>query len=55
MPVVPIAAKDLKDGHESPAELEADAQLKSGLNHSFAGWCTDEPGDVITKTVPKMY
>ena len=56
MPVVLIAAKDLgKTGYESPAELEADAQLKSRVESiRLQAGSLMNLGDVTTKTVPKM-
>ena len=56
MPVVLIAAKDLgKTGYESPAELEADAQLKSRVESiRLQVGVLMNLGDVTTKTVPKM-
>ena len=56
MPVVLIAAKDLgKTGYESPAELEADAQLKSRVESiRLQAGALMNLGDVTTKTVPKM-
>ncbi len=56
MPVVLIAAKDLgKTGYESPAELEADSQLKSRVESiRLQAGALMNLGDVTTKTVPKM-
>ena len=56
MPVVLIAAKDLgKTGYESPAELEADSQLKSRVESiRLQAGSLMNLGDVTTKTVPKM-
>ncbi len=56
MPVVLIAAKDLgKTGYESPAELEADSQLKSRVESiRLQAGTLMNLGDVTTKTVPKM-
>ena len=56
MPVVLIAAKDLgKTGYESPAELEADSQLKSRVESiRLQAGLLMNLGDVTTKTVPKM-
>ena len=56
MPVVLIAAQDLgKTGYESPAELEADAQLKSRVESiRLQAGALMNLGDVTTKTVPKM-
>ena len=56
MPVVLIAAQDLgKTGYESPAELEADSQLKSRVESiRLQAGALMNLGDVTTKTVPKM-
>ena len=56
MPVVLIAAKDLgKTGYEFPAELEADAELKSRVESiRLQAGALMNLGDVTTKTVPKM-
>ncbi len=56
MPVVLIAAKDLgKTGYESPAELEADSQLKSRVESiRLQAGSLMNLGDVTKKTVPKM-
>ena len=56
MPVVLIAAQDLgKTGYESPAELEADSQLKSRVESiRLQAGSLMNLGDVTTKTVPKM-
>ena len=56
MPVVLIAAQELgKTGYESPAELEADAQLKSRVESiRLQVGVLMNLGDVTTKTVPKM-
>ena len=56
MPVVLIAAQDLgKTGYESPAELEADSQLKSRVESiRLQAGLLMNLGDVTTKTVPKM-
>ena len=56
MPVVLIAAQELgKTGYESPAELEADAQLKSRVESiRLQAGSLMNLGDVTTKTVPKM-
>ena len=56
MPVVLIAAQELgKTGYESPAELEADAQLKSRVESiRLQAGLLMNLGDVTTKTVPKM-
>jgi 4-oxalomesaconate tautomerase len=56
MPVVLIAAKDLgKTGYESPAELEADSQLKSRVESiRLQAGTLMNLGNVTTKTVPKM-
>ncbi len=56
MPVALIAAKDLgKTGYESPAELEADSQLKSRVESiRLQAGSLMNLGDVTTKTVPKM-
>ena len=56
MPVVLITSKDLgKTGYESPAELEADAQLKSRVESiRLQAGALMNLGDVTTKTVPKM-
>ena len=56
MPVVLIAAQDLgKTGYESPAELEADSQLKSRVESiRLQAGLLMNLGDVTTNTVPKM-
>ncbi len=56
MPVALIAAKDLgKTGYESPADLEADSQLKSRVESiRLQAGALMNLGDVTTKTVPKM-
>ena len=56
MPVALIAAKDLgKTGYESPAELEADSQLKSRVESiRLQAGALMNLGNVTTKTVPKM-
>ena len=56
MPVVLIAAQDLgKTGYESPAELEADSQLKSRVESiRLQAGALMNLGVVTTKTVPKM-
>jgi 4-oxalomesaconate tautomerase len=56
MPVVCIAAADLgRTGHESPAELEADAELTGRVESlRLAAGRLMNLGDVSSKTVPKM-
>jgi len=56
MPVVLVAAADLgKSGHESPAELEADASLKARVERiRLAAGPRMNLGDVAKATVPKM-
>ncbi len=56
MPVVLIAAADLgKSGAESPAELEADAELKARVERiRLAVGPRMNLGDITKKTVPKM-
>ncbi len=56
MPVVVMRASDFgKTGHESPAELEADAALKARVETvRLAAGRLMNLGDVSKKTVPKM-
>jgi len=56
MPVVLVAAADLgKTGHESPAELEADTELKARIERiRVALGPRMNLGDVTKATVPKM-
>jgi 4-oxalomesaconate tautomerase len=56
MPVVCIAAEDLGvTGHESPAQLEADAELRSTVEKvRLAAGHLMNLGDVRDKTIPKM-
>ena len=56
MPVVILAATDLgKTGYESPAELEADEQLRARVEAiRLAAGRAMNLGDVTAKTVPKM-
>ena len=56
MPVVLMRAADLgKRGDESPAELEADEELKSRVERvRLAAGARMNLGDVLKKTVPKM-
>jgi 4-oxalomesaconate tautomerase len=56
MPVVLMRASDLgKTGYESPAELEADAELKSRIESvRLQAGERMNLGDVTDKTVPKM-
>ncbi|HXP95835.1 MAG TPA: PrpF domain-containing protein, partial [Telmatospirillum sp.] len=56
MPVVLMRAADFqKTGHESPAELEADADLKARVERvRLAAGTLMNLGDVTKKTVPKM-
>jgi 4-oxalomesaconate tautomerase len=56
MPVVVMRARDFgKSGHESPADLEADAVLKARVEMiRLAAGRLMNLGDVARKTVPKM-
>ncbi len=56
MPVVVMRAADFgKTGHESPAEMEADAALKARVEQvRLAAGKLMNLGDVTKKTVPKM-
>jgi 4-oxalomesaconate tautomerase len=56
MPVVVMRASDFgKTGHETPAELEADADLKARVERvRLAAGRLMNLGDVTKKTVPKM-
>jgi 4-oxalomesaconate tautomerase len=56
MPVVVMRAKDFgKTGHEAPAALEADAELKKRVERvRLAAGKLMNLGDVTRKTVPKM-
>lgn len=56
MPVVVLRASDLgKTGYETPADLEADAALKSNVEAiRLAAGRAMNLGDVTKKTVPKM-